>query len=1769
MSKRKTIRKVIVGILLGIVALLVLVVILLQTQWAKNLIRAKAEAFLQKKLQTGVRIGKLDYSLPTWIEIGDIAVEDRAKDTLLSAARLRVDIDMLDLIFNNINIRHITLEHTLANLSRKPGDSTFNFQFIIDAFASDDTTTVAPKDTTALKMTLRRLTLKDIRFNYRDSFASMQFGAWINNLQTKIDIFQPDKMRYAINTFDADTVNFNMVSWGKPSAGTATAVDTTGYTPLLVSAGDFSLKHITVSYADSASKMYYANNVGALGLSKVDFDLSGMKAAAKEAVLNNSSIVFSSYTPATPVPAKGKTVQSPPPAPASPSWKVSVKQLTMANNSFKMDNTAAKPQPSGVDMNHMLLTGLKVNVQNIYYAGTDSITALVNQLAVRDKSGLQVDTTHLNLVLSKKKLSATALYLQTPRSVFREKAVLQFDSLAGITIRPERSLVTANLPNVKLAVSDLLLFAPQLKQQFTPAQQNGVVLINSQMNGSLAKLNIPLLQVSLPGGSRVSGRAVVYNVTDPDKLGYEFYASPLIVNMQDVAGFLPDSLKKQMASLPKQIYLNGLISGDMQNLQADATIKADSQLLSVKGSIQNMTDPKKLKYDLFFRKSYITRSFIYTFVPPDSLPIALPEWVSLHGKLKGDMNNVYPDLQITSAYGNANIKGYITNIQKPAQATYDLTASTQSLRLGTILKQDSVLGNVTGHVAISGKGLDTATLNAKIKASIDTIGLMGYDYRRIDLDATVDRKSAQYVFRTDDPNLRLNASGNVDLNSTYPVVQTIIQLDTARLMALGLYSDTLDLSTKASIDFKSLDPKRPDGELLITNLLMTKDRTKFYLDTIQGFAGYTDSNINFSLHAAIADLQASGQFDYTKIGPALQGMIKNYYQSSATDTLLTSDTTGTADPQRLNLTLKIYDHPLWQGLLPGLTRFQTITASAALDTYRDSGLNVKLDIPLLNYNGIVLTKSTFNANGNRQQLKYDFNAQRVHVDNTIIYAPAITGTLANNTADISVSLKDRRLKERHRFRAIAYLSDTAYSLSMPGELMLDYKTWTVHTPNLLRYANNTITARNFRFAYKKQLVSAETDFSKPNQPLQLSIDSFQLSTITSFFGKDTAFMEGNLNTDIEIADFSQGLPSFNGKASITNIAYNKKPIGDLNAEFKKADENTVTVNMAMTKQGNDATIKGSYYLNNTEKQLDVDIQLNHLNAAAIEPFSGGALSEVSGGLSGKLSITGTVQQPEWQGNLNFDTMLFKASALGTRYRIYNQKIGFQYPNITFNKFAVLDSQKHELVIDGTVKSNTLSSYGLDLAVKADRFTAVQAQRAANSMVYGYAEVSTNLNVKGTTDRPSIDGSVTVNDKTDLYYVMPQSNANADDARRIVRFVDMDTVDRAKISNVFADEGDSLNASSIDYNVDMRITKAAAITVIVDPSSGDALKVQGTASLNAGVDAAGNMALTGVYELESGYYELNKIVKKKFALRSGSTITFAGDPTQGVADITAVYTTMASPSNLIGSELSSTTGVSTGYNERIPFNVLLMLKGPLMHPEISFDVEMQANVAGVNSQLSTAIDSKLQQMKSDPTLMNKQVFSLLVLNRFVPEQSNDFFGGSGGLNAGTAAQQSVSQFLSEALNQATQNLIQGFDINMNVESYETSNSSNRTDLNVNISKGFLNDRLTISVGKNFVLEGSDPATQGNSNMQYIPDITGTYKLTRDGKYLLRGYRKNQYEAILDGYFVETGLAFTITMNYNRFKELFERPKRRRGRNRKTNETPPPVNTTSTTNNNTQN
>src|SRR5690606_6513890 len=91
------------------------------------------------------------------------------------------------------------------------------------------------------------------------------------------------------------------------------------------------------------------------------------------------------------------------------------------------------------------------------------------------------------------------------------------------------------------------------------------------------------------------------------------------------------------------------------------------------------------------------------------------------------------------------------------------------------------------------------------------------------------------------------------------------------------------------------------------------------------------------------------------------------------------------------------------------------------------------------------------------------------------------------------------------------------------------------------------------------------------------------------------------------------------------------------------------------------------------------------------------------------------------------------------------------------------------------------------------------------------------------------------------------------------------------------------------------------------------------------------------------------------------------------------------------------------------------------------------------------------------------------------------------------------------------------------------------------------RLKVSIGSSFGLEGQEQQNEQATNI--AGDIAADYQLTPDGRYMVRAYRKNEYQVALQGQVVETGVSFIVTMDYNKFRELFHRSEEEKEMKRK--------------------
>lgn len=1733
--------KVFLYLLIGILGLVALLLIFINTGWGKKTVRNQVVSYLEKHLKTKVSIGSIDYSLPQWIELNNIYVEDQKKDTLLFGERLKVNISMFKLLRGNTDIQKVDLKNIFINIKRPETDSVFNYEFIVNAFTGNKPST-ANKDTAEMKITLDEIILNKVHFKMDDQFAGNSFAASINELNATFKKFQPDRLNFGIDQFAADGVNFKMrtTKAAVPDSTVVVITDSAKNEPtygLYINAGRFAIKNAIVDIEDIVSGMIYKNDVRQIKLTQVLFNMEQSIATADSLLLDTGIVQFKTAIALKEIAKPAIT----PDTTAAP-WLIRANRININSIAARYDDSN-QPAKEGFDAAHINAKNINANINSFLFSA-DTSRGYVSQLSFEDKSGLRLDTTHANVLFTDKALLADELYVKTRSSILQNAVSLTYDSLAGIMTHPQNSLLKATLINSTIAFNDLYVLLPSLKTSFKPEQfANKNVHFNTELRGNLQRVYLPFLRINGLDGSSLSARGTLYNLTDAKKFSYDLYIDQSRILKSDLLKFVPPENQAQLAQLPDVINLKGRFNGSANTITADISTATPDLSFNGRVNLSNLQDPAKLQYDLSINSASVGKKTIMGFIPEGKLPsnIQIPDRINASGKFKGTANGFDADMKLNTSLGNMTVKGYLQNFSDPAKARYDIAMGTAGFNLGKFISQDSILGSISGNFKAKGTGFDLKTMNSRILANINALQYNNYTYRNADIDALLNNGLINSTGSINDSNLVVQYELAANTQTQYPSLVGFIDVDTARMQAMNLMTDTLNFSLYADLDAKNTTPGALDVMAVIDSIRLQTAEGSFVLDTVS-LAGMSENGADdIRLEAPFAFIHARGAFDYDKVGQSMINYINNYYP------IAPQQADQVTKEQQVAFEASIADHPLVKAFVPGLVQYDSIKLKgnyASADA--DSALNLSASIPLVQYGDFRISKGALDINSKEGKLNYALKVDTLQNSSLQFFGTTVSGAAAKDSISFFAITKDKKARDWFAVNADMYQKNEVFNFKLKDTLLLNYEDWNVARDNFISYGPDGLLVNNFLIQSDTASIAAKSQSQVSNSPIDITIDNFNLQSISSLVSGDTLFASGILDAKVLVSELNKSFPAFTGNASVTNLVVMLQPVGDITGTAQKQGDDLITGKLALTGNGNDVQLAGNYFLNDRDNQFNADLGINRLNVKTLQGFSMSQLKNSSGNINGEVKLNGKFDNPQWNGFINFDTTRFTLTAFGAPYKVSNQKIVFSYPDIQFNRFTIKDSLDHDMLIDGNIRSRSMTEYDLNLNIKADDFIVMNAKKSIDNELYGFASVNANMQVRGNSTAPKLEGLVKLNDKSNVTMVLPEANYQKDEGLSVVKFIDTDTFDVYKppIQFVESQRVKAAFGQYLNYNFNIEVSKNALFTIIIDPTTGDAIEVQGTALLNAGVDPGGNLVLSGNYELERGQYNFSyQFLSRKFELVKGSSIQFAGEPMDARVNITATYTIQTDSRGLLGSEITSTNAISNLLNQKVPYNVVMNLTGVLSRPTITFNISLPDGTANVNAELKTTIDSKLAQLATDEAAMNRQVFSLLLFGRFAGEQSSDFFKGNGG-DFSDIARQSVSQFLSSALDNIAGDLIKGVDIDLALNSYEdfsTTGSQQRTDLNLALSKKFLNDRLTITVGKNFGLQGQDAESKASaaSGSQYIPDFSADYQLSRDGRYRIRGYRKNAYEAVLDGYVIESGVSFVVTLDYEKFRELFRK------------------------------
>ncbi len=1372
-----------------------------------------------------------------------------------------------------------------------------------------------------------------------------------------------------------------------------------------------------------------------------------------------------------------------------------------------------------------------------------------------------------------KRLAGEVQGMDIERQVFRLKSiaidssVVQFDR--GNDPRSRQGMDYSHIKAEGLTLhASGLLYSPDSIAAFISAaslkEQSGFELDKLQTNfvytsheARLDNLDLRTPHTILRDFVRVRYPSLTAFSKNPAGVNIDLSLRNSQVQLKDVLNFAPQLAKQELFRHPTDIVrVNTRVTGTLasMNVQQLQVSGIGSTVVDLSGTVRNPTDTKNFQANLQVKNISTTKKDLLALLPAGSLPsnISIPETLHLSGKLVGDLKEMNADIVLVSSSGTIILKGYIHPLTDIKNALYDLHVETQRLDVGYILQDPQNMGRLTGVFHAKGKGMDPHTANGSIEGTISDVTLKGYDYHHLLFNGAIAAQQIKATAAADDPNLRFHLDLHADITHKYPALQMVLNIDTVNAYALHLVDSVLTYHGNITADFASIDPDALDGKLIVANSILEKESRRIALDSIQLLAGANDSGRFVRISNEALALQLFGQYRLTQIGDVFQQSIDPYFS-------LKKDSAKKAlEPYHFTVKATHTDKPVLRTLVPDLKKLSTVTFDAHFSN--SDTLRLALNAPLVILGDNEINGLQLRANGDKGKLGINLSLARAKAGSLDIYSTTLAGQLANNKADFALNNKDSKGKDRYHLEGMLEYINQQYGFSLrPGNLLLNYDKWNVNDDNKIVVGKGDVDVHHFELSRNTEKLIINTAGKDPNDSLRVDFENFKIATLTSFVLGDSSRFNGNLQGNVSIRDLERK-PAISSDLMINDFEAAKDTVGNISIKVNEAQPGVFMAAVGLSGHENDITIKGSY---DTRPDVPAPVKLNadikKLQLATMQGVTQGAITHASGYLQGNMAIAGDLSKPLIKGTLGFNAVKFNLAMLNSFFQVDSEQVAFDETGFNFDTFTIVDSSGNEAVVDGNVYTTDYRDYKFDLDLDANNFHALNSTKKNNKNYYGQLFFTSRISLKGTPAAPAVDGSLTINDKTNLTIVVPQKEPGVEERNGIVDFVSHNT-QQTDSSTTNADSLMTAALAGMNISVNVEVKKEAQLNIVIDPDNGDMLTVKGEALLNAGVSPGGNTTLTGTYEISEGSYDLTfNTLHRKFSIQKGSTLTWKGAPTEAEADITAVYAIDAPPIDLLQQTSEGATSTLTTYRQKLPFQVKLNMTGPMLKPNITFDILLPEDRSySVSGDEVAAINYKLEELRKEPSELNKQVFALLLLNRFVGE--NPFQSSAGGMTAASLARKSASALLADQLNQLAGNLIKGVDINFGVTSeddYSTGEEVSRTDVNVALSKRLFNDRLTVTVGNNFEVEG--PQQAGNQASAIAGSVAVDYRLSKDGRYMLRGYRKNGYQGVLEGYVVETGVGFIITLDYDHFKELFQKKKKEENGTRKKGKkkTPPPT------------
>ena len=512
--------------------------------------------------------------------------------------------------------------------------------------------------------------------------------------------------------------------------------------------------------------------------------------------------------------------------------------------------------------------------------------------------------------------------------------------------------------------------------------------------------------------------------------------------------------------------------------------------------------------------------------------------------------------------------------------------------------------------------------------------------------------------------------------------------------------------------------------------------------------------------------------------------------------------------------------------------------------------------------------------------------------------------------------------------------------------------------------------------------------------------------------------------------------------------------------------------------------------------LSADIAFEHFPLNVANPFVPDRMVELDGDIDGTLSMKGDPAKPLLNGELALDSVTFFMPEMSAMFRFDNEPVQVVNSKMMFKEFDIFTKGKTPFTINGEVDFSDLERTAVNLKMHAENYELLNAPRTKRAMVYGKMYVDFNATLRGPVEELVMRGNMNILGKTNVTYVLKDSpltvNDRLGDMVTFVNFNDTTSVEESSVQQI--------SLGGMDVAMTMHIDQAVQARVDLVPDGSNYMLLEGGGDLSFQYTPQGDMLLTGRYSLMSGEmkYQIPIIPLKTFNIQNGSYVEWTGNIMNPQLNITAAERVRAS----VGED---------GKTSRIVgFDVGIALSQSLENLGLAFTLSAPED-ASVQDQLNAmSVEER-----------GKLAVTMLVTGMYMAEGNS-----TGGFNVNNALNSFLQSEISNIAGKA-------LDINVGMETVDDADSGGkRTDYNFQFAKRFWNNRFRIVVGGK-VSTGSTV----QQDETFIDNVSIEYRLDNSGTRYVKLFHDKNYESVLEGEIIETGVGIVLRKKMSHLGELF--------------------------------